>query len=108
MEAAGHGVERALAFIEAHLGERLTLPAIAHDLGVNPYHFAHLFKRSLGIAPHQYVMRRRVERAKVLLAQTHLPIADIAFALGFANQSHFSALFRRATGLTPHAYRAAR
>ena len=101
-------VTEAITFIDRHLDHRLTLPEIAAALGINPYHFAHVFKRSLGIAPHQYVIVRRIERAKVLLAQTRLPIADIALAVGFANQSHFSAHFHRVTGVTPHAYRAAR
>lgn len=104
----GPKVRQAQAFIDAHLGERLTLPDIAGLLEMSPYHFAHVFKRATGIAPHQYVIRRRMERGKELLVSTDLPIADIALAVGFANQSHFSAAFHRATGLTPQAYRSVR
>jgi AraC family transcriptional regulator len=86
----------------------LTLPLIAGLLDMSPFHFAHVFKHATGVAPHQYVIRRRVERAKQLLAATDLPIADIALAVGCANQSHFSALFHRVTGRTPQAYRADR
>ena len=72
---------------------------------MSPFHLAHVFKEAMGVAPHQYVVRRRVERAKELLADTDLPIAEIALKVGCASQSHFSALFHRVTGLTPQNYR---
>jgi AraC family transcriptional regulator len=97
----------ALAYIDAHLGERLTLPEIAGTFEVSPYHFAHLFKRATGVPPHRYVMQRRIEKAKQLLRSTELSIAAIALEVGCASQSHFSDLFHRATGVTPHAYRKA-
>lgn len=105
---AGMKVRQALELIDANLGGRLTLAYIAQLLGMSPYHLAHLFKRSVGVAPHQYVMQRRVERAKELLLSSDLPIADIALLVGCANQSHFSALFHRATGVSPYAYRIVR
>jgi len=98
-------VQRALEFIDAHLGERLTLMKIAGEVKLSPHHFAHVFKRVIGIAPHQYVLQRRLERAKVLLAHTNLPIVEIATELGFANQSHFSEVFHRETGMTPLRFR---
>jgi AraC family transcriptional regulator len=101
-------IRHALAFIDSHLGDDLTLQHIAEALCVSPHHFAHVFRQAVGVAPHQYVIRRRVERAKELLDTTDLPIVEIALSVGCANQSHFSALFHRATGLTPHSYRAAR
>ena len=100
-------IQQALAFIESHLDDDLTLPHIAEALRVSPHHFAHVFRLAVGVAPHQYVIRRRVERAKELLDTTDLPIVEVALAVGCANQSHFSALFHRVTGLTPHSYRAA-
>jgi len=101
----GHDVRAVLEFIDAHLGERLTLVRMAGEAKLNPYHFAHMFKHVTGVAPHQYIMQRRLERAKLLLAQTNLPIVEIATELGYASQSHFSELFRRATGITPMSYR---
>ena len=101
-------VQRAISFIDGHLDDDLSLPQIAEALGISPHHFAHVFRTTVGVAPHQYVIRRRVERAKQLLQTTDLPIVEIALVVGCANQSHFSALFHRHTGLTPHAYRAAR
>jgi AraC family transcriptional regulator len=104
---AVHEIHRALAFIDSHLDDDLTLPHLAETLCVSPHHFAHVFRQAIGVAPHQYVIRRRVERAKELLDTTAMPIVEIALAVGCANQSHFSALFHRVAGLTPHAYRAA-
>jgi AraC family transcriptional regulator len=101
-------MQRALAFIDSHLDDDLRLPQIAETLGVSPYHFAHVFRRAVGIAPHKYVIRRRVERAQELLDTTDLPLVEIALSVGCANQSHFSAMFHRVTGLTPQSYRAAR
>ncbi len=98
-------VQEVLAFIDRNLGERLTLPDMAGVLAINSYHFAHVFKQATGLAPHQYVIRRRLVRAKQLLDGTELPIAEVALAVGCANQSHFSALFHRATGMTPLNYR---
>jgi len=99
-------VNRALAFIDCNLDERLTLLAIAGVLAVSPYRLARVFKRAMGMAPHQYVIRRRMERGKELLASSDLPLADIALAVGCASQSHFCALFHRSTGTTPLSYRA--
>jgi AraC-like DNA-binding protein len=99
------GLRQALKFIDAHLGERLTLVKIADEARLSPYHFAHIFKRFTGVAPHQYVMQRRLERAKHLLGDTDLPIADIAAQLGYASQSHFSEAFHHTTGVTPLTYR---
>jgi AraC family transcriptional regulator len=98
----------ALAYIDAHLGERLTLPGIAGTVDSSAHHFAHAFKRLVGIAPHQYVMQRRLHSAKELLQSTDLPIAEVALAVGCANQSHFSALFHKTTGVTPLSYRQSR
>ena len=102
---AAQRVQEVLAFIDRNLGERLTLPEMAQVLAINSYHFAHVFKQATGLAPHQYVIRRRLARAKQLLEGTKLPIAEVALAVGCANQSHFSALFHRATGMTPLNYR---
>ncbi|MBA3716569.1 MAG: helix-turn-helix transcriptional regulator [Pyrinomonadaceae bacterium] len=60
------------------------------------------------VKKHEYVVERRIARAKLLLRTTTLPVTEIALRIGCANQQHFSTLFRRATGTTPTAYRAAR
>lgn len=96
---------RVVEFIDAHLGDDLSLGAIAHVAEMSSSYFLTLFKRSTGLAPHQYLMAKRIERARALLTQTKLPIADIAIQTGFADQSHLTRLMRRHTGLTPRLVR---
>ncbi len=103
--SAEQRVRDVIDFIDRNLGERLMLVDMAEALELNPYHFAHVFKQATGFAPHQYVIRRRLARARQLLGTTTLPIAEVALAVGCANQSHFSALFHRMTGMTPLTYR---
>jgi AraC family transcriptional regulator len=88
-------------FIDAHLSDDLSLRLIADVAGMSPSYFLTLFKRSTGLAPHQYLVEQRIEKARALLVQTKLPIADIATRVGFADQSHLTRLMRRHTGLTP-------
>jgi len=88
-------------YINDHLGETLSLEAIAKVAEISPSHFMTRFKQSTGLAPHQYVMAQRIEKAKVLLTQSRLPISDIAVQIGFADQSHLTRLLRRYTGMTP-------
>lgn len=92
-------------FIEEHLSEDLCIANIAAVAYMSPFHFARAFKAATGQPPHRYVTHRRIERAKILLSVTRLPIAEVANRVGFSNQSHFSAQFRRATGTTPKGYR---
>jgi AraC family transcriptional regulator len=94
-------LQRALDFIETHLAEDLTLAELARAADYSSYHFAHLFKAATGSAPHQYVVRRRVERARLLLTTTELPLARIAEQVGFANSSHLARHFQRLLGIKP-------
>jgi AraC family transcriptional regulator len=79
------------------------LSALAH---MSVFHFARLFKLSTGLPPHRFVVRQRIEHAKVLLARGDVSIAEVARGVGFRTASHFTSAFQRATGLTPSAYRA--
>lgn len=94
-----------IEYIHDNLAEDLSLVRLAEVANLTVYQFARLFKRTTGQTPHQYVIQCRIERAKLLLEETQLPISDIAYRVGFANQSHFSTLFRRSIGVTPKAYR---
>jgi AraC family transcriptional regulator len=94
-------LRRVIAHIEDHLAEDLSLSTLAAVASLSPYHFARLFKESTGLSPHQYVTRRRVERARLLLATTNWPLLVIAHASGFANESHLALHFKRITGLAP-------
>jgi AraC family transcriptional regulator len=92
-------------FIGDTLSGDLSLPEIAAQANLSPYHFARLFKQSTGLSPHQYVVRERVERSKGLLRGTDLSVGEVALAVGFANQSHFARRFRQLTGVAPSAFR---
>jgi len=98
-------LRRVSTYIEEHLAEDLSLSAIAAVAFLSSYHFARLFKASTGFAPHQYVIGRRIERAKLLLSTTNWPLAAIVYAVGFAHESHLALHFKRLTGLLPSSYR---
>ena len=97
--------ERLVEFVEEHLGEDIGLPQLAALVGYSPDHFARLFKRAFGRSPYQYLLERRVERAKSLLRDRSHSIAEIAVECGFSTQAHFHAAFKSRTGVTPGAYR---
>ena len=88
-------------YIHAHLEQNLGLTELATLAQMSCHHFARLFKRSTGVSPHQYVIQCRIERAKQLILQEDLTIAEIAHQLGFANQSHLSRHFKRLVGVSP-------
>jgi AraC family transcriptional regulator len=88
-------------YINEHLHQDLKLIEIAAIAQMSPYHFLRLFKQSLGITPHQYILQRRIEKAKYLLQHSQLSIAAIAFKVGFCDQSHLTRYFKRIVGLTP-------
>ncbi|QJT80839.1 AraC family transcriptional regulator [Kosakonia sp. MUSA4] len=97
-----------LDYIEAHLAQALLLSDLAAQVALSEYHFARMFRQSMGVAPHQFVMQRRMVRANDLLLNSTLPLTDIALACGFSSASHFSNRFKAAKGLTPSQLRAAR
>jgi AraC family transcriptional regulator len=98
-------MKQAMDFMQAHLGEDLSLDILAQQIGFSPYHFARLFRQTVGESPHQFVLRQRIERAQRLLKKTDVPLAHIAVECGFASQSHLTQVFKRYLGLTPRAYR---
>jgi AraC family transcriptional regulator len=97
----GRRFKQALAYIDDHLAEDLSLSRIAAATGVSASHFKTLFRESTGSPVHQYVIQRRIERAKDLLMQGKLSIAEIALATGFSHQSHMARHMRRSAGLSP-------
>ena len=96
-----HKLQVAIDYIQAHLSEDISLEALAHVVGMSMHHFARLFKQSSGYSPYQYVIQCRIERAKMLLLQRQLSIAEVAFAVGFGSQSHLTQYFKRFVGITP-------
>ena len=95
---------RVLEHLHAHLLDDLPLSALANVAGLSPWHFARLFKRSVGEPPHHYLVRQRLVRAKEMLAG-ETSLADIAQTLRFCDQSHFAAQFKRAYGVPPQRFR---
>lgn len=92
---------RVLRLIEAEMDRELPLARLAKAAGLGLSQFKTLFKRSVGLSPHQYILRRRIERARHLLETERMPIAEVAVATGFANQSHLARNMRRLIGVTP-------
>lgn len=88
-------------FIEEHLGDNLTLVSLADVAGVSASYFSHLFRNSFGVAPHQYLLKRRLDHARDLLQNNRQSIAEIASVTGFSDQSHLTRHFKRRFGVTP-------
>ena len=98
-------LDRVRDYIEAHLGEPLTLDSLARAACLSRFHFARAFRRATGASPMSYITARRLESAKQLLREGRAEtICDVAAELGFCDQSHFTRVFRKATGLTPSHY----
>jgi transcriptional regulator GlxA family with amidase domain len=98
-------LRRLQEYIDSHLSEAIELEGLAALAGLSLHHFARAFKTSAGVPPHAYVLRRRVDKARDLLISTDHPVADIALAAGFSDQSHLSRHFRQSVGVSPSAFR---
>ena len=101
----GRMLKAVLGYIEDNLGRDLGLGEIAGVAGLSVSHFKNLFRKSLGLPPHQYLIRRRVERAAMQLRRGRMPIGQIALENGFCHQSHLALHTRRMLGLTPQELR---
>jgi AraC family transcriptional regulator len=101
-------VTDALRRIEAESDEPLALATLAREAGMSPYHFLRVFKRVVGLTPHQFVLRTRLHRAAVRLRRSDEPISAISFDAGFNDLSTFNRRFRQIMGVTPTLYRAQR
>jgi AraC-like DNA-binding protein len=98
-------LKRALNYLEAHLADPVTLAKLASSAGLKPMYFAAQFKAATGLRPHEYLLRKRVERAQLLLTKSDLPLVDIALGVGFQSQAHFTTVFKRVVGETPYRWR---
>ena len=97
--------QRLFEFIEENLQRNLGLEELALQVGYGRGHFLKTFRAAVGTSPHQFLLDRRVERAKAMLKKTSTPLVEIATACGFSSQSHFSTEFRRRVGISPARYR---
>lgn len=97
-------LKQVIDYINANLHRTISLAELADIVHLSPYYFAHLFKNSVGIPPHQYLIRCRVERAKQLLTLGNVSIAAVAHTVGFASQGHFTYHFKRLEKVTPKVF----
>jgi AraC family transcriptional regulator len=102
---SGYRLNRVIEFIDANLENDISLADLAAVADLSPFHFSRAFRKSTGKTPQQYVMHKRLERAKVLLARPELPIVEVSLRSGFKNQSHFTTWFRKYTNFTPKLWR---
>ncbi len=93
------------SYVDEHLEQTITLGALASAAGLSSFHFLRAFKESMGVTPGQYVLDRRMERARFLLRAGRLSVAEVGICVGFEHSSHFSRAFRRAIGTTPSMFR---
>lgn len=88
-------------YIHEHLHRNITLVELSTIAQISPYHFLRLFKQHIGITPHQYILKCRIDKAMYLLKHSDLTISEIAVRTGFCDQSHFTRQFKRRVGVTP-------
>jgi sigma-54 dependent transcriptional regulator, acetoin dehydrogenase operon transcriptional activator AcoR len=98
-------LRRVMAYVDARIGSPISLDDLANVAGVSRFHFHRQFRKSVGVTPHEYVLRARIERAKGLLTASDLTVGEVSGAVGFADQSHFSNIFRKLTAMTPRSFR---
>lgn len=99
-------VARARELLENHLADPPSLEALAAAVNLSPFHFARVFRQATGLPPHTWLKQRRLNRARALL-KGGLSASEVAFALGYADQSHLTRQFKQAYGVTPGTYREA-
>jgi transcriptional regulator GlxA family with amidase domain len=92
-------------YVVANIDDNLTNEKLAEQARLSPGHFSRAFKVSMGVAPHAFILRERIERAKDLILGSSVPLSEIALCCGFADQSHFTRMFRRHEGLSPSSWR---
>lgn len=99
------GLER---YVDEHLQTRIRVKDLAELAGMSEFQFVRHFKDAFGVTPYQYVVARRLERAKQLLSNASLSLVQIAYACGYSSQSHMNDQFRNRVGATPGQYRSVR
>jgi len=92
-------------YIDLHFKEALTLDQLAEEGHMNKFYLSHAFKREYGISPINYLISKRIEESKYLLAETDLSMSQIAHLLGFSSPSYFSQIFHRTQAISPKEYR---
>ena len=91
-------------YIEEHISEQIPIATLARLVRLSTFHFCRAFKQSFGVPPHRYHTTRRIERAKIMLAERKHSVTEIGLTVGFSETSSFTAVFRKITGQTPSRY----
>lgn len=102
---SGYKLKLVTEYINDNLDKELSLAELSQIADLSQFHFSRSFRETTGLPPRKFLMKRRVEKAKRLLAESDLPIVEIGFQTGFKTQSHFTSLFRRLTNVTPRVWR---
>jgi AraC family transcriptional regulator len=100
-------LKRVVQYVDEHLGAKITLQDLALVAGLSRMHFAAQFRAAMGLRPHEYLLKRRVERAEELLQRAEVSLVEIALTVGFQTQAHFTTVFKRFAGDTPYQWRSA-
>lgn len=107
-ELARWRLKRAIEYVDAQLDKPVSLADVASSAGLTRMHFAAQFRAATGLRPHEYLLRRRIERAQQMLLGTGMSLVDVALSVGFQTQAHFTSVFKRYTGQPPRAWRESR
>lgn len=100
-------LKRVVQYVDENLSVKITLQDLAAVAGLSRMHFAAQFRAAMGMRPHEYLLKRRIERAEELLKHTDIPLVEIALTVGFQTQAHFTTVFKRFAGDTPYQWRSA-
>ncbi len=98
-------MQEAIAYIRAHFAEHITRDQLASILKCSPTHFSRLFSKTTGCTYKDYLLQCKLEKAKELLRQSHLQVAEVARAIGYTDPFQFSKIFRKRVGVSPRQYR---
>ena len=98
-------LRRVLQFVNENLQNSFRVKDLAAVANLSPFHFSRAFRTAIGQSPYRFVRERRVEKAKELIAEGAVPLAEIALICNFSSQTSFTRAFTRATGLPPGQYR---
>lgn len=100
-------LKRVVQYVDERLGTKITLEDLAKVAGLSRMHFAAQFRAAMGMRPHEYLLKRRIERAEELLKRAEVSLVEIALTVGFQTQAHFTTVFKRFAGDTPYQWRSA-
>jgi AraC family transcriptional regulator len=98
-------VFEAITYIESNYSKNISLKDVSSYVNLSPYHFSRIFKKETGYSPYEFIIKTRIDKAKILLKQTNMSIKEIAFSVGFNCESNFIDTFRKSINQTPKAFR---